>query len=350
MSRMLQALKNLESRSAWPLASAKAISHPAEQDREPVASQQLTLTESAVEEAAATANPFNAQFSHSPTVVIETPFTEPVGSEANSTFPAPMPQAAAPESQTVAAGSQLDSADAPPLPQFKPSFHSTSHAELSANRFAPSANSARQPSLLERTVERTLRSPEQALPFRELAERIWNDCHPSAGRSALFVGVGPESITHESLVHAAAVLAENRANVLLIDADIARHILSEQLGYQTERGLTAAAMQTIEPHLLIQPTSLARLSFLPAGAGKIGDQASAAGRLAEMFGRLASEYELILLDGGRSGDKWATTLARLCDATYFVVRLGATDAGQAQAALREFRAAAARVVGCIAVS
>ena len=41
-------------------------------------------------------------------------------------------------------------------------------------------------------------------------------------------------------------------------------------------------------------------------------------------------------------------LARLADATYFVVQLGAVETSEAQAALRDFRAASARVLGCIA--
>ncbi len=69
-----------------------------------------------------------------------------------------------------------------------------------------------------------------------------------------------------------------------------------------------------------------------------------------MLQTLESEYRLVLIDGGRTSELAAATLARLSDATYFVIRLGQTEASLAQAAVRDFRAAGARVLGCIATS
>jgi Mrp family chromosome partitioning ATPase len=86
------------------------------------------------------------------------------------------------------------------------------------------------------------------------------------------------------------------------------------------------------------------------GLARLGDPAAAANRLAAVVQTLEASYRLVLIDGGRSSELAAATLARLSDATYFVVRLGQTEAALAQAAVRDFRAAGARVLGCIATS
>jgi Mrp family chromosome partitioning ATPase len=59
-------------------------------------------------------------------------------------------------------------------------------------------------------------------------------------------------------------------------------------------------------------------------------------------------YGLVLIDGGQAGSELSAVLARQADATYLVVELGAVEASQAQAALRDLRAAGGRVLGCIA--
>ena len=80
------------------------------------------------------------------------------------------------------------------------------------------------------------------------------------------------------------------------------------------------------------------------------DPAAVANRLASLVQSLEEEFRLVILDGGRTTDRAAAPLARLCDATYFVVHLGDTESSQAQRALRDFRATGARLLGCIATS
>ena len=105
-----------------------------------------------------------------------------------------------------------------------------------------------------------------------------------------------------------------------------------------------------DPLLLVEPTAFDELSLLPIGARGAGEPASSANRLAAVVQSLESRFRLVLIDGGRADDAGAATLARLSDATYFVIRLGETGAAAAGAAVSEFRAAGARVLGCIATS
>jgi Mrp family chromosome partitioning ATPase len=102
--------------------------------------------------------------------------------------------------------------------------------------------------------------------------------------------------------------------------------------------------------VLLRPTAFEFLSVLPFGQARLADPAAAANRFAAILQSLEESHRLVLIDGGRSSELAAATLARLADATYFVIRLGETEAAQAQAALRDFRAAGARVLGCIATS
>jgi Mrp family chromosome partitioning ATPase len=90
------------------------------------------------------------------------------------------------------------------------------------------------------------------------------------------------------------------------------------------------------------------VSVLPAGRGQPGDLLAEARRLEEILHEAADQFSLVLVDGGRSVDRSAGLLGRLADLVYFVVQLGAVETSEAVRALAEFRAASARVVGCIA--
>jgi Mrp family chromosome partitioning ATPase len=207
----------------------------------------------------------------------------------------------------------------------------------------------RQPTLIERTVRRTLADPSRSEPFRQLAERFWSDLEPSGSRTVLLAGIGPASETHDVALHAAALLAE-RCEVLVVDADAAHRTLTCQLDLSDARGLADVVESDGNWSPWIAPTTLSGLRVLPFGKARLRDAAASANRLAATLQALESDYRFVLIDGGRSSELAAATLARLCDATYFVVRLGETEAAMAQSAVRDFRAAGARILGCIATS
>jgi Mrp family chromosome partitioning ATPase len=210
--------------------------------------------------------------------------------------------------------------------------------------------SSRQPTLLERSIRRTLADPARSQPFRDLAERLWSDLAPLASRTVLLTGIGPPSATHDVVLHTAALLAEHGEPILVVDADAAHRTLTCQLDLPDARGLVEAVESDAAAHSLTQSTTLNGVSILPFGKARFRDLAESANRLAAALQSLESEYRLVLIDGGRTSELTAATLARLCDATYFVIRLGETEAALAQATVRDFRAAGARVLGCIATS
>ncbi len=192
--------------------------------------------------------------------------------------------------------------------------------------------------------------PERSEPFRQLADRLKSDLDQVAGRSILITGVGPAGETHDVILSTAAVLAEAGQPILVIDGDAARRSLTKQLDLGEGNGLAELARGQEPERDPICATALANLFILPMGQVRLPDPAAAANRLAALVQSLEGAFRLVIIDGGRTSNRAAAALARLCDATYFVVRLGETDARQAQIALRDFRAAGARLLGCIATS
>jgi Mrp family chromosome partitioning ATPase len=213
---------------------------------------------------------------------------------------------------------------------------------------APARPATRPPTGAERAVRRTLGEPHRRQPPADLAARLRQDAHKTGSRTFVLAGIGAESSTHETALHVASLLAEEGGRVLLIDGDLARRLLSTDLDYLQEPGLSNFSRDSTALGDLLQPTGQSGLSFLPVGTQRFADLDASADVLVRSVGQLAAHYDLVLVDGGRTGDSSLPTLARLCDATYVVVQLGAVEASQAQQALRGLRAAGARVLGCIA--
>jgi Mrp family chromosome partitioning ATPase len=194
-----------------------------------------------------------------------------------------------------------------------------------------------------------LSDPVGSQPQIQLAERLRRDADQTDSQTLVLVGVGQQSATHETLLFAATLLAESApGKVLLIDADLARRPLSEALDYGQQPGLAELLRGDESWGDRYCPTAVANLSFLPAGLLRHADLSTAGPRLEQLLQLFSAGFSYVLLDAGQTSDLAASVLARLADATYFVVQLGTVETNEAQAALRDFRAAGARVLGCIA--
>jgi ATPases involved in chromosome partitioning len=212
------------------------------------------------------------------------------------------------------------------------------------------ARPPRPPTRLENTVRRILAEPERSEAFRQLADRLRADLTQISGRSLVIAGIGPASDTYEVVLHAAAILAEAGEPILIIDGDMVRRSLTSELELKHGTGLVELALGEIPEADPIQELTLVNLSILPAGIARMPDPASVTDRLTSLVESLEGSYRFVIIDAGRASDRAAATLARMCDASYFVARLGETEASQAHAALNTFRVAGARLLGCIATS
>lgn len=299
MARMLQALKNLEARTPRPAGGM--LAHLAEP---------------------AAPKPREAR-----------PTPEPTPPPKPESTPKPAGQAPPPPATTLR-----------PAPSAEPDVVARL---LDARDSSPKA-AQRAPSQLESVIRRTLSDPARLPPIRQMADRLLADARHSASRTLLLAGVGQASTTHEALLYAGALLAEPAGSVLLVDADIQRRTLTKGLECSDAIGLGELLASRDSPRSLCQPTSVGGLSLLPAGRIQAANLSAAGSRLGELLHELAGDFKLVLVDGGRTAELSAATLARLTDATYLVVKLGAVEAAEAQVALRDLRAAGARVLGCIA--
>jgi len=233
-------------------------------------------------------------------------------------------------------------------------------SESSVSQFAPQrapvlprpaeATPARPASAVERQIRRTLSDPIRSQPIRELAGRLYRDAQQAQSKTIAVVGVGSESATHETLLYVGTLLVERSgADILLVDADVARRPLSEALESGDQRGLAELlAGPDGRARDLCRPTATDKLLLLPAGLSRHVDLSTTGPRLVQTLSQLRTDFSLVLIDGGRAADLAASALARQADGTYFVVRLGTVETSEAQAALASFRAAGARVLGCIA--
>jgi Mrp family chromosome partitioning ATPase len=198
-------------------------------------------------------------------------------------------------------------------------------------------------------VRRTLGDPIQSQSLAQLAERLERDIQQTGSKSLLFVGVGSQSTASQTLLYVAPLLSSRLSGeVLLVDADVPRRLLTEGLELGRQAGLTDALSPAGSNPQATITTSFDKLHVLPAGGGRHVDLSAAGPGLELLLERLAGQFACVLIDGGSTCDLASSALARVADAAYFVVKLGTVEVNTAQAALRDFRAAGARVLGCIA--
>lgn len=206
----------------------------------------------------------------------------------------------------------------------------------------------------EKAALRILTDPIRARPLVELAERLDNDIHHTGSQSILLAGVGTSDDLHQALLYTGILLTERQSgDVLMVDADLHARSSSERtfsaaLERERQRGLSELVEETGSLAEVCYPTATSRLFVLPAGQSTATDLSTAGAKLELALKKLGSRFAIVLINGGHASQLSASALARHADATYLVVRLGAVEATTAQAALRDFRAGGARVLGCIA--
>jgi Mrp family chromosome partitioning ATPase len=158
---------------------------------------------------------------------------------------------------------------------------------------------------------------------------------------------------------AAALAQRLQGNVLAIDGNSRSPELSARLGVQSAVGLIEVLAGTASWHDVVRPTAIRGLSVLPVGgaAGNNGDNSNSGNNtagldpaaLGTLLAELRNHYRLVLVDAAPLLYPEAAPLAAWCDGTYLVVRLGSTPrraVGEAAAAIEQCQG---RLRGCIAV-
>jgi Mrp family chromosome partitioning ATPase len=206
----------------------------------------------------------------------------------------------------------------------------------------PSANVGA--SSWEAMVATHLAEPAVEQDYRQLAERMLENCPSGVAQNILLTSVGCPA--EETLGRLAWTLAEIRGPVLMLDANRARTSLTIQLQRTGAAGLEELLRGEAAAAL---PTTREKLFLLPAGNRATDGNAAELTALAAALAKWRGDFPLVLIDGGDALSEAATLLSRLCDATYLLVGLGAATTDSAREATRRFRAAGGRLLGCIAV-
>jgi len=158
-----------------------------------------------------------------------------------------------------------------------------------------------------------------------------------------------EGVTTLSLFVGISLAARAGHRVCIVDANLRSSGLTRLLGLQGQLGVSDVCQGLADWSDALRPTDTDGLYVV--GTGRAGGEASvllgsAAGR--EMASNLATRFEYVLIDGGRTlGQVEASLLAPNVDGTVLVVRANHTKREVLAKAEAEIRSHGGRVVGSI---
>lgn len=333
MARMLQALKNLETKEARPQTTRAAAAPSA-----------TAVAAKSAKVATTSASPSSAAAVAPRIIEVVDQLEAVVGQELGGiTAPASSPTfAATPDfafTDFAFVGQPKTSASPVPMLASIPAIQ----PEAKATAAVPAVKVACE---LERQVKRTLNDRVRSQPLVDLVDRLVRDMEQTESKVLAFVGLGASDDLHLPILQAAMILAEKRGKrVLLVDGDVARRALSDGLEYGHCPGFSELSAGKVEIRNAYQATATKQLLFMPAGQMQPANGSGAEAALEKAVGELKADFDCVLID---AGGELASALAQVSDAAYLVVELGTVETNTAQATLARLRAAGARVLGCIA--
>lgn len=137
--------------------------------------------------------------------------------------------------------------------------------------------------------------------------------------------------------------------VLLVDADYGHRDISRQLGNVYLPGLSEAINLGHPLEVLVRPTGVENLSWLPSGAGDISFRRVAGGRWAEISLQLRRRYQWVCVHAGAAQDRVTATWGRFCDYTYLITNMEDDLGPPTKQVVDLLRATECRVSGLITI-
>ena len=353
MSRMLKALQQLEAQANKSHPEAEP---PAGDARGSTASEPPRKTDQAREESPAD-TPAADTLQHEPAKAhsddappsksaVEDTATRPAGavdSPATRLEPEPSPTATAGVLELFTAIQEIDTR----LTQVLVTQEQHDTAPVVKSPDLPPRR-PRPPSELEETVRDNLSDDCMAQQYRELAERIVAQLPEAAPAAVLLVAAEQQPHVPIAVAHVAMTLADRaEGQVLILDANLSNKYLSGKAGLKDKPGLVEAISGGKSWQDLVVATASEHLDILPAGRGLSLKLSSIANDLTWLMGRLKGRYRFILIDAGPVATRAADAMARVCDGTFLLVRLGQTETADAASAMTSLQSAGSRVLGCV---
>ena len=188
-----------------------------------------------------------------------------------------------------------------------------------------------------------------ARQYRRLAENIVNDFPASQGGTLFVSGVGPTGHIADVAGQIAVELTQAvDADVLLVDADADRKVLTQRFAANNERGLSESLHEGTLASGAVLHAAVPRLRFLPFGNVGLTRRTVAWQAVEGMLEDLRRSNRYVILASDGPEGPLAEAVGRYADGSYLVVQLGNSEISQLHDAMANLTSAGARLLGCIA--
>ena len=188
-----------------------------------------------------------------------------------------------------------------------------------------------------------------ARQYRRLTENVVNEFPVSRGATLFISGAGPTSHVADVAGQLAVELTRTSdVEVLLVDADAERKVLTQRFAASGERGLSENLLEGSLASEAILQSAVPRLRFLPMGSSALTRRTVVWQAVESLLGDLRRTSQFVVLASDRCSGPLAEAISRYADGTYLVVQLGGSEIPQLNQAVSSLTAAGARLLGCIA--
>ena len=223
-------------------------------------------------------------------------------------------------------------------------------AEVPSTGFMVSrdADWGRSSSQFEEQIQSMLAKTSASPQYRRMKEAMAAHFPHATSSAIFFVGVEAHADIADIAAHLSVLFARNDDfRVLLIDADFPQKTLSARFGFHGAKGLAEILVEEVSSADVIRACNTNGLNFMPAGAGLFPHQPSAIRRLPGIIDQLKRSFSLVCVDAGGADQSCARSLARWCDAVYFVLPMGTHAPDEVTGAVDCLRAHGARLLGSV---
>ncbi len=215
-------------------------------------------------------------------------------------------------------------------------------------KFNPHVEAESEPCEYESSINANLLSKQLADQYQRLANAMISATSPGVSVAVMCVSADETNDSADTISHVAAIISEQElGQILIIDCDVRSKTLTKQFERAADTGVAESLRGEVDWRKSVSSLSFKHVSFLAAGSGKAKNVAEISPNLATLLHQAKQDYQFVLIDAGYCNAPMPQILGRCCDLTYLLVELGQTDIDQARRSVQKLRTAGSRVMGCI---
>jgi len=182
-------------------------------------------------------------------------------------------------------------------------------------------------------------------PYRSIRDRILGQI--TSNRSAMLLLTSPDPCDVGLIWPLAVVCGErNRGEVLFVDATLNSSLARSYPNSASQVGIEDVLEGRMTWDDVVRSTTAANVRLLTQGKNPARAETSEF----SLWDDLRQQYSLVVVAAECATDSSTLWLAPLCDATYLVVELGASQRTEAAKARQSLEASGCNLLGCIVLS